>query len=221
MSNQTHDPSFDDDLTIPARQFPAISEGLSDEPLPRPPDSSAQRQPSSSAPWLLKQFFANQINLAEELSRRYPSLPLLSVLRLRSLDTRHGLASLTTQDGVATLLLDADATGRLTFAFSYASALTLSFKLDSLSSKDRQNWLERMRREKDDVAFLWGESRWEKDYVICILHKRFINLYAFSQHNFEAAVRLTPEAANRLFDWLETLWQTEPADPEPPQILTW
>lgn len=217
MSDQILDSSHDDDRTIPSRQFPALSENRSDEPATDPAD----HQPPSGAPWLLRQFFSNQINLGEELSRRYPNLPLLSVLRLRSLDTQHGVASLTTQDGVASLLLDADARGELTFAFSFASALTLSFKLDGLSSKDRLNWLERIRREKDDAAFLWGESRWEKDYVICTLHKRFVSLYAFSQHNFEAAARLTPEVANRLFDWLKTLWQAEPTDPEPPQILTW
>ncbi|MBI5669487.1 MAG: hypothetical protein HZC41_15905 [Chloroflexi bacterium] len=224
MSHQTHD---SDDRTIPSRRFPVLSDlpedHVEDSPSePLYPTEVITRPLPPSAPWLVQQHFTQQIDLGAELAFRYPALPLLSVTRFRPLDARHGVALLATADGVASLVVDADgASGSVDLAFSFASALALHFRLDHLSTIDRSAWLERMRRDKDGVAFLWSQSRWEQDYLISVLQRRFVNLYAFSQQQFTAAARLTPEAAGKLFDWLETLWTPGSGDTQPPQLLTW
>ncbi|HEX2906898.1 MAG TPA: hypothetical protein VHO69_08565, partial [Phototrophicaceae bacterium] len=170
MSNQTHDRP-DDEHTLPSRKF-AYSESLDKLAEERPVEAprmteTGARALTAGAPWLLRQHFSNQIDLTKELNSRYPALQLLSVSRFRNLDTRHGVATLATADGVASLTIDADgASGMMDFAFSFASIHTLRFRLDHLTAVDRTSWLDRMHRDKDDVAFLWGESRWNQDYVI-------------------------------------------------------
>lgn len=224
MSHPIHEP--DDDRTLPTRKFPVIPEPA-DTPTdsaptaPRPNEVPTRPLPPS-APWLLQQHFTHQIDLGAELAFRYPTLPIMSVSRFRNTDDRRGIAYLSTADGMAALTLEADGrSGTVDVGFSFAATLTLHFRLDHLSGMDRANWLERMRRDKDGAAFLWGESRWEKDYAIAILHKRFVNLYAFSQHNFDAAARLTPDIAAKLIDWLGGLWLPDEGDTQPPPMLTW
>lgn len=224
MSYQTHD---SDDHTIPSRKFPVLSElpdnRADDSPSePLHPSQVSTRPLPPSAPWLVQQHFTHQIDLGAELAFRYPALPLLSVSRFRTLETRHGVASLASADGVASLLVDVDsATSSVDMAFSFASAMALHFRFDHLSTIDRSAWLERMRRDKDGVAFLWGQSRWEQDYLISVLQKRFVNLYAFSRQQFTAAARLTPDAAGKLFNWLDAIWTPDDGDTQPPQLLTW
>jgi hypothetical protein len=99
--------------------------------------------------------------------------------------------------------------------------LTLRFGLDQLGDMDRQRWLDLMRREQGGLAFLWGQSRWEEDYLICIARKYHTNVYAFSPRNFDAAIRLTPEVTRKLLNWLEEFWKSAPPDEEPPKLLTW
>jgi hypothetical protein len=99
--------------------------------------------------------------------------------------------------------------------------LTLRFRLDSLSDVDRSRWLELMRREQGGLAFLWGQSRWEHDYVICVVHKHFTNLYAFSNREFEAAIRLTPDVTKQMLDWLDANWKPGEAGDGTPKLLTW
>lgn len=225
MSHQTHEP--DDDRTIPTRKFAAFPEAADshrdDAPAETPHVMEATTRPlPPSAPWLLQQHFTHQIDLGAELAFRYPTLPIMSISRFRSLDARRGVAFLSTADGMAAFIIEADGvSGLVDLAFSFAATLTLRFRLDHLSALDRTNWLERMRRDKDSAAFLWGESRWEKDYAISIQHKHFVNLYAFSQQNFDAAARLTPDVATKLLDWLAALWQPDDSDTQPPQMLTW
>jgi hypothetical protein len=86
---------------------------------------------------------------------------------------------------------------------------------------DRARWLELMRREAGGVAFLWGQARWEQDYVICVTRRKFASLYAFSHHGFEAAVRLTPDVSQQLLDWLERFWKSETTSGDAPNLLTW
>lgn len=224
MSYQTH--NSDEDRTIPSRKFPVLSE-LSDSSADDNPSEPLQtgedtpRLPPNNAPWLVQQHLTHRLDLGAELAFRYPALPLLSVSRFRPSESQHGTALLATADGVAFLVIDVDgATGATVMSFSPAAAMTLHFRLDHLTALDRSTWLERMRREKDGVAFLWGQARWEQDYLISIQHKRFVSLYAFSQQ-FTAAVRLTPETAAKLFDWLNTIWTPDQGDTQPPQLLTW
>jgi hypothetical protein len=159
----------DDDRTIPSRQFQVYVEPVKSHPEQPPSESPRSGEVSTrplppGAPWLLQQHFTQQIDLGAELAFRYPSLPLLSVSRFRDLDIQHGVALLASADGVSSVMVDADGkSGVVDMAFSYASSLALHFRLDHLTAVDRSTWLERMRREKDGVGFLWGESRWEKD----------------------------------------------------------
>jgi hypothetical protein len=129
---------------------------------------------------------------------------------------------LSTQDGTTTLILDADSTTRVVqLSFTVNSSLTLRFVLNDLTNMDRTRWLGLMRRDQGGLAFLWGPSRWQHDYLICISRQHFTNLYAFSPHNFEAAVRMTPDITGKVLDWLEKFWQEDPPETEPPRLLTW
>jgi hypothetical protein len=179
---------------------------------------------SGNAPWTLQQFFNGEIDLERELVARFPNVPLMSTIRFRSLGakSRRGIATLATQDGTASTLVEADAATRVVqFSFSFGSMLTLRFRLSSLSDADRSRWLELMRREQGGLAFLWGQSRWESDYVICIVRKHFTNLYAFSNREFDAAVRLTPDVTRQMLDWLESMWKADEPGDGTPKLLTW
>jgi hypothetical protein len=176
------------------------------------------------APWTLQQFFNGEIDLDVELTHRFPSMPMMSIIKFRTLGERHGrnVATLRSQDGSATVIIDADKTTKtVLFSFTIGSMLTLRFSLSDLSDMDRNRWVELMRREQGGLAFLWGSARWAQDYMICIGRKYHTNLYAFSPNNFEAAVRLTPDVTRKLLDWLNEMWQEDASDEEPPQMLTW
>jgi hypothetical protein len=179
---------------------------------------------SGNAPWALQQFFNGEIDLERELAARFPNVPLMSTIRFRSLGakSRRGIATLATQDGTASTLVEADAATRVVqFSFSFGSMLTLRFGLSSLSDVDRSRWLELMRREQGGLAFLWGQSRWESDYVICIVRKHFTNLYAFSKRDFDAAIRLTPDVTRQMLDWLESMWKPDEPGDGTSKLLTW
>lgn len=180
--------------------------------------------PQIDPPWALQQFFNGEIDLAVELSDRFSTTPLMSVIKTRALGTRkeRGVAELSTPDGAASIIFEADKTNHVVqVSFTFGSMLTLRFRLDDLNHTDRTRWLELMRREQGGLAFLWGPSRWESDYVICITRKYYTNFYAFSPRSFEAAARLTPEVTTRLLSWLESFWQEDEKGEEPPQLLTW
>ncbi len=177
------------------------------------------------APWTLQQFFNGEIDLDTELNKRFPTMPMMSMVKFRTLGSHSGrrVATLASQDGSASLTFDGDRTTKvIQMSFTLGSMLTLRFTLDELSELDRTRWLELMRRDEGGLAFLWGQSRWANDYMICISRKYFTNFYAFSPHSFEAAVRLTPSVMQQLLDWLEELWSaTPPPDETPPPLLTW
>lgn len=181
-------------------------------------------QVTSSPPWTLQQFFNGEIDLDVELSRRFPSMPMMSIIKTRSLGTNTGrkVAELSSQDGAATMVIDADTVSKvIQLSFTVGSMLTLKFAMNELSNMDRDRWLELMRRDAGGLAFLWGTKRWASDYLICISRKHFTNLYAFSPNNFEAGVRLTPTVTKDILDWLEKIWDEPEEDDEPPQLLTW
>lgn len=179
---------------------------------------------SGVPPWTLQQFFNGEIDLDIELSKRFPNMPVLSLIRFRTLGTQSGrsVATLMTQDEAVSVVFDADTKSKvIQISFTFGSMITLRFVIDDVGEMDRERWLELMRREQGGLAFLWGPHRWDKDYVICISRKYFTNLYAFSPRNFEASIRMTPAVTKALLDWLETFWDTDNKDNKPPELLTW
>lgn len=182
--------------------------------------------PSVDPPWTLQQFFNGEINLDVELANRFRNMPVMSTINFRALGNRtgRGVATIAAQDGAAQVIFDADRTTRVVhLSFTFGSMLTLHFRLQHLNDVDRARWVALMRRETGGLAFLWGPSRWENDYVICVSRKYFTNLFAFSPNNFEAAVRMTPEVTRKLIDWLDDFWKQDedPPEDDSPQLLTW
>ncbi|MCB9452471.1 MAG: hypothetical protein H6672_13620 [Anaerolineaceae bacterium] len=209
--------SHEDDLALIAQVKAARHTESADltipEPTPLPP------------PWLLQQFYQNEIDLGAELATRFPDVLLLSVGRFRSVGTKTqiGVAKLATADNMATLLVETDAVSHaVQFTFAYSSVYALRFHLNTLSELDRARWLELMRRPQGGLAFLWSQSRWADDYVISVVKGGFANLYAFSRFGYEASIRLAPDLTKKLLDWLETHWQAPAkATNEKPSQLDW
>ncbi|RMG84491.1 MAG: hypothetical protein D6712_11200 [Chloroflexi bacterium] len=189
------------------------------------PGEDAKSTPVATPPWTLQQFFNGEIDLDAELSKRFPTLPVMSDIRFRTLGQRTGrnVATLSTQDQSASLIIDADTPSKvIQLSFSFASMLSLRFTMDNLSDMDRERWLELMHRQQGGLAFLWGQERWERDYLICISRRYYTNIYAFSPRYYEAAARLTPGVTRKLLKWLRELWKEKPQDKqEPPQMLSW
>lgn len=195
--------------------------GLLEDSLP--PDEHTTASPQQP-PWLLQQFFDGDINLEGELGRRFPALPVMSIVRFRGLGQRSGryVAALSTQDGSATLTIDADVNTRdLQMTFGLGSMLSNRFELYGLSDVHRADWMDLMRRTDGALAFLWSTARWEQDYLICAARKYYTNIYAFSPRQIEAAVRLIPPVAAELLNWLDDIWQAPPEADASPTLLTW
>jgi hypothetical protein len=180
-------------------------------PLPTEATPTIPGRSPLTAPWLLQGHYAGSINLERELHSRYPSLPLLSVVRTGKMEslTRRATGSVTAQDGSAALVIEADARAGMQLLFNYASSMGLRFHLDDTSGLDRARWIDLMRQSKDGIVFLWGQHRWERDYLITVLHNGFASFYAFSRNGYEAAARLTPDATSKLINWLESIWPGE------------
>mgnify|MGYP005846455175 CR=1 FL=1 len=195
-----NNPSQPHDVTIPARS----SVKGADSPLHK------------GVPWVLQQFFQGGIDLDQELSARYPQMPIMSLInfRMQGAAGKIGVATLSTQDGAAGLRVELDTTTKaVSFAFALSSMLAFRFNLTGLTDRDRQHWLDPMRREADEVAFLWSQARYRADYIIAAPHKHFTNLYAFSPANVEAATRLTADVTRKLLGWLEGFWLESSAPP--------
>ena len=187
-------------------------------------DVQALAKTSHNPPWTLQQFFNGEIDLDVELARRFPTMPMMSILKTRTLGTNSGrkVAELSAQDGSAGMIIDADTVSKvIQLSFTLGSMLTLKFVMSDLNNMDRERWVELMRRDAGGLAFLWGTKRWASDYMICISRKHFTNMYDFSPNNFEAGVRLTPTVIKELLEWLEKIWDEPEPDDEPPQLLTW
>jgi hypothetical protein len=177
-------------------------------------ESGDARRVWTSAPALLQQFFAGEIDLDEELVSRFPNAPLLSHIHtLPGSSTplqQQVTVTLGSNDDAATLIVDAalDETAALTFTFSLFGALALRFHLTPLLAVDRAAWVPLLRRE-NGITVLWTRERWEQPYLILVRREGFGRLYAFSPHGFEAAARLTPDMVTALTDWLEQTWFSE------------
>ncbi len=203
------------DETIPSRQAAAARK------RPAAAELIGPGLPATLPPLLLKLFLDGAVDLDEELSRRFPTPPLLSAVHLHAVSGQVGLASLATQDGAAVLLVEADRASRAaSFVFLYGSMVALRFTLDRLSDADRSRWLQHMQRQEGGVVFLWGQSRWEQDYIITSARRYFVTLYAFSPRGVEAAARCTPEAMRQLVQWLSSYWAAPPRARQPTDDLT-
>lgn len=182
---------------------------------------SQQRQ----APWALQQYLNGQIDLDRELMRRFPGTPVMSQIHTHNYgELAHGLAHIATQDGATSLMVEADGgTHAAQFTFLASSMVGLKFNPARLSNTDRRHWLDTLRRAEKpgEIAFLWGASRWESDYLICAPRRYFTNVYAFSPLHVEAAARLTREVTLRLVEWLEGFWQPAEEPPRAPKLNTW
>jgi hypothetical protein len=164
-------------------------------------------------------------DLHTELAQRYPNQPLMSLFSSRFSETspQHGFATLSTQDGWASIIVEVDgSTYNTMFAFSMASMLTLRFDLVSLSDLDRSQWLEQVARGQQKVNILWGRLRWRSDYMIWSQRQHYTNVYAFSQqHHIEAAARLTPDVTKALIEWLGARWQPQQSQDEGELSVSW
>jgi hypothetical protein len=202
-SDPRNNPSQPHDVTVPAR--------ASVKPADR-----GESLLHKGVPWVLQQFFQGGIDLDQELSVRYPQMPIMSLINFRAQGAagKIGVATLSTQDGAAGLRVELDtATKAISFTFALNSMLAFRFNLTGLTDRDRQHWLDLMRREADEVAFLWSQARYRADYIIAAPHKHFTNLYAFSPANVESAARLTSEVTRKLLGWLEGFWLEDQKPP--------
>ena len=204
---------FDGDLTIPSRT------GLKRRAKPpvRATAALGEHQPPDlkPIPWLLESYFHAEIDLSKELTSRYPQMPLMSLIYFREsgVKVRSAVATISTQDGAAGLHAHLDLPSKaVQFTFILNSMLALRFSLNALNDRERIHWLQEMRGERGEPAFLWDESRWQRDYLIGVSQKHFTSLFAFSPHHIEAAARLTGEVSRKLLDWLEGYWKADEQD---------
>ena len=219
MPNDATDPSNPADaneMTLPSRR--RLTDSASQMAAAR---RSAEGSPMQAPPLLL-QAFNGEIDLERELARRYPNMPLMTQFHRQMSGSRinRGAAAITPPDGAASLLVEVDSISRLAqFTFAWGGMIGLRFAPARLSDMDRQRWIELMRQPTGEPIYLWGQARWESDYLIFCTRRHFTSVYAFSQHHTEAAVRLTDEVMTALIDLLERLWK--PAAPENPALSTW
>ncbi len=176
-------------------------------------ESGHQRSMQISAPLTLQQFFSGEIDLDNELARRYSNAALMSHVgfepKLGAPARRQATALFNCQDDSVSMAVDAPigdkAEATLEFTFTLYSTLSMSFLLPQLAMADRLRWLELMRRE-NGIAFLWTRDRWEQPYLIFVIREYFARVYAYSPQGYEAAIRMTPDMVTSLVNWLEGLW---------------
>jgi hypothetical protein len=181
------------------------------------------------APLAIQQYLQERIDLNQELGLRFPTMPVMSQIRLRARGNlaRHALALIATQDGAASLVVEVDANApSVEVMFVLNSMLGFKFNLARLTDMDRTHWLSTMKRALsepsfDDVVFMWGAARWNSDYLICAPRRHFTNVYAFSPHHTECAVRLTSDVTYRLLEWLESLWTPNSDAAQNPSLSSW
>lgn len=223
---QPADPTLTRALISPAKPQPAMIKRVIEA-------VSGNKKPDTmplaldETPWILQQFFNGEIDLDVELAQRFQNMPVMATISFRDMGTKskRGVATLATQDGAAQIIVDVDAISKVVqFSFTFGSMLTLRFWLKELTDQERSRWLELMRREQGGLTFLWNASRWESDYLICVVRRYFTNLYAFSENNFEAAIRMTPDVTKQFLGWLEGYWNAPPpvkSEDTPPNLLNW
>ena len=229
-----------EDVTLPSNPGEELSELSSALVMPHRPDAPTVRRvieflnhteeqtsealPIGNTPWTLQRFFDGEIDLDAELAQRFPNAKMLSTIHFRSMGSKskRGVATLTSPDGSGQMIVDVDGqTKQMQIAVTYGAMLTLRFTFDQLGDAERLRWVELMRRKEGGLAFLWGPTRWEHDYMICVSRRYFANFYIFSPRNFEAAIRLTPDVMKSLINWLYGFWKDTPARNDSAPLLTW
>ncbi len=225
MADDLHNKSMPpDDFTIPSRQTVSRRpRGMLDANSNMQTAAQLASQIAASTgiqapPLLIQHFLDGAVDLDKELVTRFPNMPLMSVIRARVINgkTRSGMAVLSTQDGAASVVVEVNTVTRdAFFTFTFGGMIGLRFVISRLSDMDRAHWLEPMRRELGEIAFLWNQSRWENDYLICAAHQHYTNMFAFSTQHTEAAIRMTNEVSGKMIDWIDALWREEPPVPPP------
>lgn len=216
----THDDMrpMSDDRTIPTR-------GAGRErQRPEQPVSDTIPPDSKPLPWLLEQYYRAEGDFNRELVVRFPQMPVMSLIHFRSAGEKVKLHSATasTLDGAASLTVDVDEGSKAAcFTYTLSSMLALRFQLGSLNDKDRAQWMQEMRTERGEIAFLWDQTRWERDYIIGVCFKHYTNLFAFSPTHVEAGARLTAEVTHKLLDWLDRFWKADNLSPNAPSAQPW
>ena len=181
------------------------------------------------APLAIQRYLQERIDLNQELGLRFPTMPVMSQMRMRSSGkgTRSALTTIATQDGAASLVVEVDThAASLDVMFVLNSMLGFKFRLSRLTDMDRTHWLTTMKRALaepsfDDVVFLWGAARWNSEYLVFAPRKHFTNVYAFSPHHAECAARLTSDVMNQLLEWLETVWTPSNDAAQTPSMSSW
>jgi hypothetical protein len=192
-----------DDRTIPTRSPGRERRDPSVDFIP--PDNKP-------LPWLLELYYRAETDFNRELVARFPNMPVLSLIHTRMVGDKLKLhtALLSTQDGAASVIVEIDAASKaVCFTYALSSMLAFRFTLNRLTDKDRAQWMQEMRTERGEIAFLWDQTRWEHDYLIGVSFKNYTNLFAFSPAHLEAGARLTSEVTHKLLSWLQGLWQAD------------
>lgn len=178
-------------------------------------ESGHQRTIQSGAPYLLQGFFTGRLDLDVELTRRYPSPPLLSNATFApkpGQQRRHGFAQFASQDTASTMTIEIHTTtGALEISFLMYSMIGVHFTLGAIAEPQRRRFLDLMSKN-DAIVFLWTTARWEQDYVIFVIRSSYARMYAFGPGRVEAACRLTPDNILQLRTWLGGFWQGNPDD---------
>lgn len=198
--------SNDDNFTIPSRKrkLDAVTRFTSDD-ASETPDSA----PPTINPWALQSYIDGEGDVIKTLSARYPQMPVMSLIHLRDEkgSAPRGVASISTQDGAANVIIEVDASSKaVQFTFGLSSMLALRFQPGVLNDRVRALWIETMQREMGEPAFLWNQARWEHDYILSASTKTFTTCFAFSPHHVEAAARFTRDVSNKLIEWLSKYW---------------
>ncbi len=162
-----------------------------------------------AAPLAIKQFLRGEIDLNDELSRRFANAPLMTSVAAAPRDNRpagRATAMLTSQDAGAILSIDVYSdTNIFEATFTLNHMIALRFHMPELSAYDKSRWVDLMKRDAG-TAFLWTSKRWEDDYLIFALRPHYVRLYAFSPRSYEASVRITHPIARKLVYWLGMRW---------------
>jgi len=161
--------------------------------------------PKTEPPWILQRFFDGQLDLGDELSIRFKDMPMMSIIKIRFLGQDRTVATLATQDSSARVIFDLHKpTASLQISFVLDSMLSLSFNFCDVGDINLENWVSAVNQAQDGVAsFLWGDTRWENDYLISVAYKYFTVLFVFSPRDFQSAVAMSSSITQKLMVWFE------------------
>lgn len=185
------------DFTIPSRM---LRRETASAPQPRRTWEAGKEPPA----WLLAAM-NGESGLDRDWMARYPQMPLMTQIRFDP--ARRDLATLATQDNAAGMGVIVDAeTRQLSVTYTLGGMLGLRFTTPRLSDADRARWIALMRQPGMEPIFLWGQARWETDFLIFSTRTYYVSVYAYSPRGVEAAARLTADVARALVEWIAARW---------------